>query len=133
MTENNIFVYKHFLSLNISDFRLFFMEKLQPPLSQTCLNSRNTRIWKRSLNVQNHVVLIKFTYQKFSQNLNIFHDEWEKLITSCLVVKFMKAKYVLNICFLGCCHIWLQVGTFGVLRCQFPEKCSASFESVQAY
>ena len=31
MTENNIFVYKHFLSLNISDFSLFFMEKLQPP------------------------------------------------------------------------------------------------------
>ena len=42
----------------------------------------------------------------------------------------MKVKCVLNICFLGYCHIWLQVGTFGVLRSQFPEKCSSSFESV---
>ena len=30
MTEKNIFAYKLFLSLNISDFNLFFMEKLQP-------------------------------------------------------------------------------------------------------
>ena len=40
MTEKNIFAYKLFLSLNISDFNLFFMWKLQPswkkspPLSQ---------------------------------------------------------------------------------------------------
>ena len=40
MTEKNIFVYKLLLSLNISDFGLFFKEKLQPrgkghpPLSQ---------------------------------------------------------------------------------------------------
>ena len=31
MTEKNIFAYKLFLSLNISDFNLFFMWKLQPP------------------------------------------------------------------------------------------------------
>ena len=35
MTERNIFVYEHFLSLNISDFRLFFLLKPEPP-------------WKRS-------------------------------------------------------------------------------------
>ena len=32
MTEKNIFVYKRFLSLNISDFNLFFMRKLNTPL-----------------------------------------------------------------------------------------------------
>ena len=31
MTEENIFAYKLYLSLNISDFNLFFMWKLQPP------------------------------------------------------------------------------------------------------
>ena len=31
MTEKNIFAHKHFLSLNISDFNLFFMWKLQTP------------------------------------------------------------------------------------------------------
>ena len=31
MTEQNVFVYKLFLSLNIPDFSLFFLEKLQPP------------------------------------------------------------------------------------------------------
>ena len=31
MTEKNIFVYKLFSSLNISDFNLFFMWKLTPP------------------------------------------------------------------------------------------------------
>ena len=31
MTEKNIFDYELFLSLNISDFSLFFMQKLQPP------------------------------------------------------------------------------------------------------
>ena len=31
MTEKNIFAYKLFLSLNISDFNLFLMWKLQPP------------------------------------------------------------------------------------------------------
>ena len=31
MTEKNIFAYKLCLSLNISDFSLFFMWKLQPP------------------------------------------------------------------------------------------------------
>ena len=31
MTEKNIFAYELFLSLNISDFSLFFMQKLQPP------------------------------------------------------------------------------------------------------
>ena len=31
MTEKNIFVYKLFLSLRISDFSLFFMQKQQPP------------------------------------------------------------------------------------------------------
>ena len=35
MTEKNIFAFKIFLSLNISDFNLFFMWQLQPP-------------WKRS-------------------------------------------------------------------------------------
>ena len=30
-TEKTIFAHKHFLSLNISDFNLFFMWKLQPP------------------------------------------------------------------------------------------------------
>ena len=30
MAEKNIFVYKLFLSLNISDFGLFFEQKLQP-------------------------------------------------------------------------------------------------------
>ena len=30
MTEKTIFVYKLFLSLNISDFGLFFMQKLHP-------------------------------------------------------------------------------------------------------
>ena len=34
MTEKNIFVHKLFLSLNISDFNLFFMWKLQPPLKK---------------------------------------------------------------------------------------------------
>ena len=29
--EQRILVYKHFLSLNIPDFSLFFVEKLQPP------------------------------------------------------------------------------------------------------
>ena len=29
-TDKNIFVYKLFLSLNISDFSLFFMQKLDP-------------------------------------------------------------------------------------------------------
>ena len=33
MTRKNIFVHKHFLSLNISDFNLFFTQKLQPPPS----------------------------------------------------------------------------------------------------
>ena len=32
MASENIFVYKLFLSLNISDFSLFFMQKLHPPL-----------------------------------------------------------------------------------------------------
>ena len=31
MTEKNIFAYKLFLSLNISDFNIFFMWKLKPP------------------------------------------------------------------------------------------------------
>ena len=31
MAEKNNFANKLFLSLNISDFSLFFMEKLQPP------------------------------------------------------------------------------------------------------
>ena len=31
MTEKNIFAYKLYLSLNISDFNLFFMWKLEPP------------------------------------------------------------------------------------------------------
>ena len=34
MTEKNIFAYKLFLSLNISDCNLFFMWKLQPPLKK---------------------------------------------------------------------------------------------------
>ena len=34
MKEKNIFAYKHFLSLNISDFSLFFLWKLQPPLKK---------------------------------------------------------------------------------------------------
>ena len=34
MTEKNIFAYKLFLSLNISDFSLFFMWKLQPVLKK---------------------------------------------------------------------------------------------------
>ena len=34
MTEKNIFAYKHFLSLHISDFNLVFMWKLQPPLKK---------------------------------------------------------------------------------------------------
>ena len=29
-TDKNVFVYKFFSSLNISDFSLFFMEKLEP-------------------------------------------------------------------------------------------------------
>ena len=32
MTEKNIFAYKRFLLLNILDFNLFFMLKLQPKL-----------------------------------------------------------------------------------------------------
>ena len=32
MTKQGILVYKLFLSLNIPDFSLFFIEKLQPPL-----------------------------------------------------------------------------------------------------
>ena len=31
MIEKNIFVYKLFLSLKVSDFSLFFFVKLQPP------------------------------------------------------------------------------------------------------
>ena len=31
MTEKNIFVYKTFFSLNISDFGLFFHVKIAPP------------------------------------------------------------------------------------------------------
>ena len=31
MTEKNIFAYKLFLLLNVSDLNLFFMSKLQPP------------------------------------------------------------------------------------------------------
>ena len=34
MTEKNIFAYKLFLSLNISDFNLLLIWKLQPPSSQ---------------------------------------------------------------------------------------------------
>ena len=34
MTEKNIFAYKLFLSWNISDFNLFFMWQLQPPLKK---------------------------------------------------------------------------------------------------
>ena len=34
MTEKNIFAYELFLSLNISDFNLFFMWQLQPPLKK---------------------------------------------------------------------------------------------------
>ena len=34
MTKKNIFAYKHFLSLHISDFNLVFMWKLQPPLKK---------------------------------------------------------------------------------------------------
>ena len=34
MTGKNIFAYKLFLSLNISDFNLFFYLKLQPPLQK---------------------------------------------------------------------------------------------------
>ena len=35
MTEKNIFAYKLFLSLNISDFNLFFMWKLQPSVKKS--------------------------------------------------------------------------------------------------
>ena len=38
MTEKNIFVCKPFLSLNISDFSLFFTEKLQPLLKKVSLS-----------------------------------------------------------------------------------------------
>ena len=34
MTEKNIFAYKLFLLLNVSDLNLFFMSKLQPPLPE---------------------------------------------------------------------------------------------------
>ena len=34
MTEKNVFAYKLFLSLNMSDFNLFFMWKLQSPLKK---------------------------------------------------------------------------------------------------
>ena len=37
MTQKNIFAYKLFLSLNISDFNLFFMWKLQSPLKKVTL------------------------------------------------------------------------------------------------
>ena len=38
MTEQSVFVYKLFLSLNIPDFSLFFVEKLQPPLKKVTLS-----------------------------------------------------------------------------------------------
>ena len=38
MTEKNIFAYKLFLLLNISDFNLFFMWQLQPPLKKVTLS-----------------------------------------------------------------------------------------------
>ena len=41
MTEKNIFAYKLFLSLNIPDFNLFFMSKLQPPPEKSCLFPSN--------------------------------------------------------------------------------------------
>ena len=34
MTEKNVFTYNFFLSLNVSDFNLFFCENCYPPLSQ---------------------------------------------------------------------------------------------------
>ena len=34
MTEQSVLVYKLFLSLNIPDFSLFFVEKLQPSLKK---------------------------------------------------------------------------------------------------
>ena len=37
LAENNIFAYKLFFSLNISDFNLFFMWKLQPPWKKSPL------------------------------------------------------------------------------------------------
>ena len=45
MTEKNIFAYKLFLSLNISDFNLFFMWQLQPPEKSYPLFPSNP-LWK---------------------------------------------------------------------------------------
>ena len=39
MTEQNIFAYTLFLSLNIPDFSFFFIQKLQPPLKIEVLSS----------------------------------------------------------------------------------------------
>ena len=38
MTEKNIFAYKLFSSLNISDFNFLFLWKLQPPLKNVTLS-----------------------------------------------------------------------------------------------
>ena len=41
MTEKNIFAYKLFLSLNISDFNLFLCENCNPPEKSHSLSLRN--------------------------------------------------------------------------------------------
>ena len=51
MTEKIFFVYKLFLSLNISDFSLFFMQKLQPPSKEV-------------------MILLSPPFWKFSRRLN---------------------------------------------------------------
>ena len=49
MTNKDIFVYKLFLPLNISDFTLFFMEKLQPSLKMLPPLSQETPSKNRDL------------------------------------------------------------------------------------
>ena len=47
MRDKSIFVYKPFLSLNISNFSLFFMEKLHPPSpwKKSPMSSPATTLW----------------------------------------------------------------------------------------
>ena len=44
MTDKSIFVYKLLLSLNISDFSLFFYAKTGNPLKKSPLSSKNKNI-----------------------------------------------------------------------------------------
>ena len=86
MTEKNIFAYKLFLSLNISDFNLFFVWKLQLPLKKgTSLFPSNP-----PLKVE---ILSNFPFWKFGWRFNPPpppHRKWGRgQCTLCYSIKWL--------------------------------------------